>query len=432
MSQDQKPTPITYTFGKIPVYLRERPQWVCWRYALTHNSKGESKWTKVPYQAPRLGAKAISNKRETWATFEQSVAAYQNPTSTYDGIGYCLDVDERIVGIDIDHAVLLNAEGKVESVNDIAKDVMKTMQSYAELSVSGHGIHVFALGEKPEGRCKKGDFEMYGSDRYLTFTGRKIASMPATIEARPEQILAVHTKYLAEEPTKEKADVPPSVAPVVEVDRLTEDEILSLARAAKNGEKFRALFDGDWQKHGYSSQSEAELGLCCMLAFWTGKWADQMDRLFRRSALMREKWDTKRGASTYGADTIEKAIERTTEVYEPSPPRPTLVGRATTTEPTVAVGEENHPGGERFTDREHARLLEAFSAGEIRHADEMGERWYRVGPLRWSLDFKTAIVPYVQRIVNHFFACSDQQRDVADERREKLETQRKTKKGAAA
>jgi hypothetical protein len=98
---------------------------------------------------------------------------------------------------------------------------------------------------------------------------------------------------------------------------------------------------------------------------------------------------------------------------------------------TATGGEEDRPGGERFTDREHARLFEAFSAGGVRHADEMGERWYQVGQLRWSLDFKTAIVPYVQRVVNHFFACSDQERAAAHERRTQVPTN-KRKKGAAA
>jgi hypothetical protein len=106
--------------------------------------------------------------------------------------------------------------------------------------------------------------------------------------------------------------------------------------------------------------------------------------------------------------------------------RPSPVPGATATE-----DEEEHPGGERFTDREHARLFEAFSAGGVRHADEKGERWYQVGQLRWSLDFKTAIVPYVQRVVNHFFACSDQERDAADKRHERLtQSIRQTKKGA--
>jgi hypothetical protein len=98
---------------------------------------------------------------------------------------------------------------------------------------------------------------------------------------------------------------------------------------------------------------------------------------------------------------------------------------------TATGDEEDRPGGERFTDREHARLFEAFSAGGVRHADEMGERWYQVGQLRWSLDFKTAIVPYVQRVVNHFFACSDQERVAADKRHQRLtQSIQRTKEGA--
>jgi putative DNA primase/helicase len=405
MSQDQKPTSITYAFSKIPAYLRERPQWVCWRYALTKNSKGESKWTKVPYQATRIGAKAISNKRETWSAFEQAVAAYENPASQYDGIGYCLDVEEQIVGIDIDHAVLLNAEGRIESVNDIAKDVMKGMQSYAELSVSGHGIHVFAFGEKPEGRCKKGDFEMYGRDRYLTFTGRKIAGMPATIEERPEQILVVHAKYLAVEPAKERpeANVPPAAPPVVDGDGLADDEILSLARAAQNGQKFRDLYDGQWKAHGYPSQSEGELGLCCMLAFWTRRRADQMDRLFRRSALMREKWDTKRGASTYGADTIAHAIERTTEVYEPSP-KPRLGGSVGGfLAPDVEEDGEDNPGGERYTDVTCAGILGQQHQDKLRHADEMKAMWHHWDSTRLAVQSEGVVFPYVAAVAKTLF-----------------------------
>jgi hypothetical protein len=48
-----------------------------------------------------------------------------------------------------------------------------------------------------------------------------------------------------------------------------------------------------------------------------------MDALFRRSALMREKWESTRGGSSYGAQTIEKAIQGTSEVFDPGrPPAP--------------------------------------------------------------------------------------------------------------
>jgi putative DNA primase/helicase len=46
-----------------------------------------------------------------------------------------------------------------------------------------------------------------------------------------------------------------------------------------------------------------------MLAFWTGGDAQRMDRLFRCSGLMREKWDRETGASTYGSLTIAAALK---------------------------------------------------------------------------------------------------------------------------
>ena len=42
-----------------------------------------------------------------------------------------------------------------------------------------------------------------------------------------------------------------------------------------------------------------------------------MDRLFRQSALIRDKWDEFYGADTYGNLTIRNAIARTTEFYKP-------------------------------------------------------------------------------------------------------------------
>jgi hypothetical protein len=57
------------------------------------------------------------------------------------------------------------------------------------------------------------------------------------------------------------------------------------------------------------------MALCCELAFWTGKDAAAIDRLFRQSGLIRDKWNERRRDTTYGAETIRRAIEATTEVY---------------------------------------------------------------------------------------------------------------------
>jgi len=411
-----KPTPINYTFDKIPLYFRARTQWVCWRYELKQNGKGEQKWTKVPKQTRALGVSASTTSPATWATFDEAVAAYQNPEAQYDGIGYAIDAEtEQIVGVDIDHCL---GDDAAPGMAERAKDILITLNSYAEKSVSGTGLHIYAFGPLPAGARKKGGIEMYAWGRYLTFTGCRFKGYE-TVESRPAAIAAIHAKHLGVEPTKVQPPVP--AGPAAAEEAHTDDEVLAKAREPwKNHDRFLALYDrGDHR--GYASQSEADLALCGMLAFWAGPHPEQIDRLFRASMLMREKWTTKRGPSTYGLDTIATALAGRTEFYSWPCAGPTVCGDE----------GARDAGGERFTDREHARLFEVFSAGEVRHADEMGEKWYQITPLRWSLDFKTAIVPYVQRIVNHFFACSDQERDVADERREQLPTN-KSKKGAAA
>src|SRR5699024_6603105 len=57
--------------------------------------------------------------------------------------------------------------------------------------------------------------------------------------------------------------------------------------------------------------------LCSHLAFWTGRDAAKMDTMFRQSGLMRDKWDRQQSGTTYGAITIQKAIEHCREIYTP-------------------------------------------------------------------------------------------------------------------
>ena len=78
--------------------------------------------------------------------------------------------------------------------------------------------------------------------------------------------------------------------------------ILSRARSAKNGAAFARLWAGDW-RDAYGSQSEGDLALCAMLAFWCGNDSARVDHLFRQSGLYRDKWDR----DDYRRATLERA-----------------------------------------------------------------------------------------------------------------------------
>lgn len=64
---------------------------------------------------------------------------------------------------------------------------------------------------------------------------------------------------------------------------------------------------------GSFDRSSADAAMMAQLAFWTGRDMPRMDRLFRRSALMREKYESR---ADYRRDTIQNAARLCKTVYD--------------------------------------------------------------------------------------------------------------------
>lgn len=268
----------------IPEELKSLTQWVCWAGA-----------DKIPKNAHN-GGNAASNRPETWASFDEAVLACDK--YHFDGIGFMFA--NGYFGVDLDHCV-----DKV----DFCDEFVETLQSYAEYSRSGSGIHIICRGILPEGARRRGNVEMYSSGRYFICTGNVYNLKYTQIIDCTDSIKVLHSKYL------------PSETPRLNPRQVTEicmddQEVIDKARNCRSGYLFNMLYSGNWQG-AYPSQSEADLALCNQLAFWTQKNEAQMDRLFRSSGLMRPKWDEKRSGKTYGAITIGKACASCVDVYEP-------------------------------------------------------------------------------------------------------------------
>jgi primase-polymerase (primpol)-like protein len=108
---------------------------------------------------------------------------------------------------------------------------------------------------------------------------------------------------------------------------LDDETVLERAMDSKSGDVIEALYDGRselWSGRDsrYPSQSEADMGLCFYLAFWTGGDPDRMDRLFRDSGLMRGKWDRVHFANgaTYGAVCLARTLLTVDDYYTPPAP----------------------------------------------------------------------------------------------------------------
>lgn len=286
--------------SKIPKELQACRQWVAWKVEIR-----DGKPTKVPVN-PINGQNAASNKPETWGSLEEATGYYErHKANGCAGIGFVFSKDDPFTGVDLDKC----RRPETGAMAVWAQKIVNRLASYTEVSPSGTGLHILVQGELPPGGNRKGHIEMYGHGRYFTMTGNHLEGTPLTIEDRDSEVKALHAQIFAAEKVSVRKEQP------VQPGLLSDQALIEKAKNAANGEKFAKLWGGD--KSEYPSQSEADLALCSILAFWTGCDPERMDSLFRQSGLMRLKWDEKHYSygRTYGAGVIQEAIANSTQVY---------------------------------------------------------------------------------------------------------------------
>jgi hypothetical protein len=130
----------------------------------------------------------------------------------------------------------------------------------------------------------------------------------ATIETRDRELKAFHAEVIA------KPKAPPKSPGPYPTLSMADSEIIAKARSAKNGAKFERLWRGDISEYG-GDDSRADMALCSIIGFYTQD-PDQIDRIFKTSGLIREKWNRPTAGSTYGRKTIEKVLASLTETYQ--------------------------------------------------------------------------------------------------------------------
>jgi putative DNA primase/helicase len=212
------------------------------------------------------------------------------------GIGFVLTKESGIVGIDLDAC----RDPETGAFEGWAIEVMRLIKSYWEVSPSGTGIKGCAYGEKPGPNCKRNQVEAYDSGRFFTMTGQHIIGTPQSIQEQPSEIAAFYYSYLGDpEPSQPRESAPPVPT------GLSDEAVLQKIMNYKHGNVVKRLWNGDIS--GFPSHSEADESLCSRLYFFSGN-PEQVDRLFRRSGLLRDKWDEVHFANglTYGEGTLRK------------------------------------------------------------------------------------------------------------------------------
>lgn len=338
--------------------LKNLKQFVIWRY---ETLPGRSKPTKPPY-SPITGNRAESNNPESWGTFEQAAAALERDTTgTYQGIGIMFA--NGIYGVDLDHC--LDSSGRIG--NQTAADIVETANSYTEYSPSGTGVHVLLMTDNPgegirrhiadplDGGADDVEAELYFKGRYFTITGRPYGT-PQPIQKRTAQGNLIYAaikqagdaytakKQVQKQPTPAQSAPQPSQTSQIETS-LSDREIMQKAFASARGAEISRLWRGDMSAHG-DDHSAADMALIDHLAYWTNGDSSAMDRLFRQSGLMREKWDEIHGADTYGNITISKALANFRPYTRPAQ----ISATAPTGNAATQQGNETEPAQKKPTE----------------------------------------------------------------------------------
>lgn len=260
----------------IPFELKTANQWVNWDLI-------DGK--KVPLNPNVYGPASVTNPA-TWGTYAQS--ASNAPLCPHGGIGVVLTADDPYVVIDLD-----SEDGQL---NAVQCRIMAAFEgTYVERSPSGNGFHIWLKGPAGKGcRASKHGVEVYSQARFITITGFGQGS----IQPGGELLAALYDEIEAQRHAKHDHGINrPQI--------ISDTEVIRQAANARNGEKFKALYEGRWQG-AYPSQSEADQALMNVFAFYSQN-RQQLARLFHQSALGKRK---KAKRADYLGGTIARALDQ--------------------------------------------------------------------------------------------------------------------------
>ncbi len=329
----EKPLPLKLNVDGIPEELRAAPRWVPWAFVWKDDKKGGGTWTKVPISAKTYRA-ADCNDPRNWYSLSECLKVVA--LSKADGVGFAL-ADSEYVGFDLDdHRCSVTGD-----LSEFAQRILVTFPTYTETSASATGVKLIGKGRFPKDTPKKvaalgielfdrGFFCLTGSAVPGTTAG--VAGLQPAIDAHLVELLApaqhgtsrdALKNSQAAEPARERGRC--NAPQAVRVPGADDIE----SRVQWSHADGRRLMNGDTSAHN-GDHSAADLALCNLIAFYAGTNPDLIDAVFRRSGLMRAKWDEKhaRDGRTYGTLTVAKALAGKREFFDWSAPTVTFGGGA--------------------------------------------------------------------------------------------------------
>lgn len=170
--------------ANVPAVLRERKQWLLWRF---ETYEGDKKPRKVPYWVSgrkRRGDQGGNDDRRELATFD--VAMTHLARGGYSGLGFAFLPGDGLVGIDIDGAL----DADTGEWTQRCLNIIQACASYTELSPSGRGVHIICTGATETFKDNSVGVEVFCGRQFFTVTGRVWEGAPLDVAPLADATLA--------------------------------------------------------------------------------------------------------------------------------------------------------------------------------------------------------------------------------------------------
>lgn len=279
----------------IPQELLLYPQWVCWRYVDRGENRKPDKQPVNPHTLNNAGV----HWANTWSTFEHAYMTHlMYEERGLCGVGFVLTSGDPFVGVDIDGCV---DKGEI---SPHARDAMGHLQSYTEVSPSGHGLRILVACSDFTENARTESLEVYSHSRFLTLTGHHVEGTPTTIAAvvrdRIAAMLPHHEEVYESSPRHQVQSPAQDIGDHALWQRIFEHD--------KFGGQHLRRFQGDLS-FDRDDHSLTVIRLLNCLARWTQGDAAKMRSMILMSPLANEKWFSKRGMGDWLDHQIKDAID---------------------------------------------------------------------------------------------------------------------------
>lgn len=218
---------MSFDATSIPQELKDRKQWLIWRFE-TNPKKPQGKKLKVPYYAAggkRMGKQGSDTDREKLATFDIAHAAMQR--QGYNGVGFAFLPGDGLIGIDIDGCI----NQDTGEISPMASGIINECLSYTEYSPSRTGFHIIVSGSTETFKSDKIGLEVFCESQFFTFTGSAYAGIPLTITPIAGETLQRLNKLVMDARASERRDVVRQAAPADRYQRTPFQEKVRLMTA---------------------------------------------------------------------------------------------------------------------------------------------------------------------------------------------------------